>query len=145
MSSHNCIVLALMVTAAALILLTRPSAGVEWENFTEADGLIHSTEKTLKDAGDAEVSADEKQKIEDAIAALKEALKNTDKDDIEAKMKALTEASHSMAEKMYAKANAQGAQADTADAAGEAKAEDAKADDVVDAEFEEVDDNDKKS
>src|SRR6056297_194597 len=67
----------------------------------QADGLIHSTEKTLKDAGEGDVSDDEKQKIEDAIAALKEALKGSDKDDIDAKVKALTEASHSLAEKMY--------------------------------------------
>lgn len=112
----------------------------------QADGLIHSTEKTLKEAGEGDVSDDEKQKIEDAITALKEALKGSDKDDIDAKVKTLTEASHGMAEKMYAKANAQGPQADTADAAGseEAPKEEAKADDVVDAEFEEVQDDDKK-
>ncbi len=112
----------------------------------QADGLIHSTEKTLKEAKDAEVSAEEKQKIEAAVSELKEALKGSDKEQIEAKIKTLTEASHSMAEKMYAKASADGAKADTADnASANTSKEEAKADDVVDAEFEEVDEEKKSS
>jgi molecular chaperone DnaK len=97
------------------------------------DGMVHSVKKMLEEAGD-KVTDEEKSAIETAIAELEEALKADDKDDIEAKTKALTEASHSIAEKMYAEQAAQGEQ-------GEAQAE---ADDAVDAEFEEVKDDDKK-
>lgn len=111
----------------------------------QADALIHSTEKTLKDAGADDVSDDEKQKIEEAMTALKESVKGDDKEDIDAKVKALTEVSHKMTEKMYAK---KGAEGDAAGAPGaapqeEAATEQAKAEDVVDAEFEEVDENKK--
>lgn len=110
----------------------------------QADGLIHSTEKSLKDAKEGDVSDDEKKKITDAIASLKEAIKNSDKDAIEAGVKILSEAAHKMAEKMYARASAEGAQASAggADASDSSKAS-AKNDDVVDAEFEEVDDKKK--
>jgi len=104
----------------------------------QGDSLLHSTKKTLEDAGD-KVEAADKEKIEAAIKDLEEALKGDDKDKIEAATKALAEASSGMAEKMYANAgDAQGTAGDT----GEADA--AKDDDVVDAEFEEVD-GDKKS
>jgi len=113
----------------------------------QADALIHSTEKTLKEAGADDVSDDEKKKIEEAMAALKESVKGNDKEDIDTKVKALTEVSHKMAEKMYAKKGAEG------DAAGagapgaapqeDAATEEANAEDVVDAEFEEVDENKK--
>lgn len=108
----------------------------------QADGLIHATEKSLKDAKESDVSADEKQKIETAIADLKEALKGSDKAAIEEKVKTLTEASHKMAEKMYANAAGGAGQADagTADTGQQS----AKNEDVVDAEFEEVDDDKKK-
>jgi molecular chaperone DnaK len=99
-----------------------------------ADALIHSTEKSLADLGD-KVDADEKAAIEAAIEALREAVKGEDKDDIEAKTTALTEASAKIAEQAYAEnAEAGGAAEETAEAA---------ADDVVDAEFEEVDDDKK--
>ncbi|BDZ73548.1 chaperone protein DnaK [Methylophaga marina] len=103
----------------------------------QADALIHGTEKSLKDLGD-KVEADEKEKIESAIAALQEAIKGEDKDDIEAKTTALSEVAGKLAERAYAE-NAE------AGAADEGQADDAKAgDDVVDAEFEEVDDDKKK-
>lgn len=103
----------------------------------QADALIHGTEKSLKDLGD-KVEADEKEKIESAIAALQEAIKGEDKDDIEAKTTALSEVSGKLAERAYA----ENAEAGAADAG---QADDAKAgDDVVDAEFEEVDDDKKK-
>jgi molecular chaperone DnaK len=98
-----------------------------------ADALIHATEKSLADLGD-KVDADEKAKIEDAIKALQEAVKGEDKDDIEAKTTALTEASAKLAEQAYAE------NAGAGDAAQDAKAD---SDDVVDAEFEEVDDDKK--
>ncbi|MFZ5604786.1 MAG: molecular chaperone DnaK [Pseudomonadota bacterium] len=102
----------------------------------QADGLIHATKKTLADAAD-KVQPEEKSRIEAAILALEAALKGDDKADIEAKTKALTEASSSLAQRLYAEQQAQpgadGAQA--TDAGAKAKS----GDDVVDAEFEEVD------
>src|SRR5690554_46132 len=98
-----------------------------------ADGLVHATRKTLEDAKD-KVTDDEKTAIEAAIVAVEEALAGNDKADIEAKTKALTEASSSLAERLYAEQAAQG-QAEGAEQSG--ANED---DDVVDAEFEEVKD-----
>ena len=100
-----------------------------------ADGLIHATRKTLEEAGD-KATDDEKSAIEAAIADLEEALKGDDKDNIEAKTNALTEASSSLAQKLYAEQAAQ------AEAAGGAEQADSASqdDDVVDAEFEEVKD-----
>jgi molecular chaperone DnaK len=100
----------------------------------QADGLIHSTEKAMADLGD-KLEADEKATIESAIESLKEAVKGEDKDDIEAKTTALSEAAAKMSERAYAE-NAE------AGAAPEGAA-DAATDDVVDAEFEEVDDDKK--
>jgi molecular chaperone DnaK len=102
----------------------------------QGDAMIHTAHKTLKDAGD-KATADEKEKIESAIKDLEEALKGTDKEAIESKTETLTEALSAVAQKMYADA----AQAEQA--GGEAGEKDA-ADDVVDAEFEEVKDDDKK-
>ncbi|MEH6473788.1 MAG: molecular chaperone DnaK, partial [Halopseudomonas sp.] len=76
--------------------------------------------------------------IEAAITALEEAVKGDDKDDIEAKTAALTEAVSAVAQKMYAEAAA----AEQAEG-GEQQAESATAEDVVDAEFEEVKDDKK--
>ncbi|MEL6870419.1 MAG: molecular chaperone DnaK [Pseudomonadota bacterium] len=102
----------------------------------QADGLVHATEKSLADLGE-KVDSAERGTIEAAIADLKTALEGDDKDTIEAKSKALAEASASMAQKAYEQA-----QASEGDAGDGAKA---AADDVVDAEFEEVNDDDKKS
>ena len=105
----------------------------------QADGIIHSVKKSMGEMGDKLDNA-EKEKIETAIKELEEALKGDDKEAIETKTQALTEASHKMAEQMYAEANAQ------ADATAGAQAESAstdeskKDDNVVDAEFEEVED-----
>ncbi|NQY27339.1 MAG: molecular chaperone DnaK [Piscirickettsiaceae bacterium] len=100
-----------------------------------ADGLIHSTKKSITDLGD-KLDADEKVKIEAAVDALEEAVKGDDKDDIEAKTTALTEASGKLAEQAYAE-NAEAGSAPEGEATAEA------ADDVVDAEFEEVEDDKK--
>jgi len=100
-----------------------------------ADALVHSTKKSITDLGD-KLDADEKVKIEAAVEALEEALKGEDKDDIEAKTTALTEASGKLAEQAYAE-NAEAGAAPEGEASAEA------ADDVVDAEFEEVDDDKK--
>jgi molecular chaperone DnaK len=102
-----------------------------------ADGLIHATQKTLKEAED-KVEADEKEKIEAAITALEEAVKGDDLAEIEAKTKDLTEASGDLAQRMYAEAQAAGEAA----GAGEA-GEQSTADDAVDAEFEEVKEDEK--
>jgi molecular chaperone DnaK len=102
----------------------------------QADAMVHSTRKALKDYGD-KVTAEEKTKIEDAITACEAAIKSGDKDEIEAKTNALGEASHKLAEQMYAQQGAQpGAENGAPGGAGGAKHDD----DVVDAEFEEVKD-----
>jgi molecular chaperone DnaK len=105
-----------------------------------ADGLVHATRKTLEEAGD-KVTADEKEKIETAIAALEEAVKGDDKDAIEARTKDLTEASSSLAQKMYAEQQAQAGQGGS-EAAAESEGSPAD-DEAVDAEFEEVKEEDK--
>ncbi len=100
----------------------------------QGDQLVHATRKMLTEAGD-KATADEKAAIEKAIGELEVAVKGDDKAAIEAKMNALSEATTSLAQKMYAEQPQGGAaQAD----AGDAK--DA-GDDVVDAEFEEVKEN----
>ncbi len=100
-----------------------------------ADGMIHATRKTLEEAGD-KVEESEKTAIDEAISELEEALKSDDKDDIEAKTQKLTEASSSLAQRMYAEAQEgaeQTADAGSADTGGDP--------DAVDAEFEEVKDD----
>jgi molecular chaperone DnaK len=101
-----------------------------------ADGMIHATKKALEEAGDKAID-EEKEAINTAIAELEEALKGDDKDAIEAKTTALTEASSALAQKMYAE------QAAAGEAGGEAADDASGADDAVDAEFEEVKDEDK--
>jgi molecular chaperone DnaK len=98
-----------------------------------ADQMIHATEKSLEELGD-QVEAEERKTIEAAVAELKEAMKSDNKDEIEAKTNALTEASGKLAERVYANQAQQGA-GEAADASAESSA---NADDVVDADFEEV-------
>jgi len=104
----------------------------------QCDGLIHSVNKSLKDYGD-KISTDEKAKIEAAVKEAEEAIKGNDKDAIEAKAQALAEASHKLAEQMYAT----GQEGQAADEAPHEGAHKAGGDDVVDAEFEEVKDDKK--
>ena len=107
-----------------------------------ADNMIHATEKSLKELGEDKVSAEEKAEIDTAIEELKEALKGDDKGVIEAKTTALAEKSGKLAEKLYAEKGGEGAAA--AGAAGAETADSAAGgDDVVDAEFEEVKDDNK--
>ncbi|MED5387341.1 MAG: molecular chaperone DnaK [Pseudomonadota bacterium] len=105
----------------------------------QADHLVHATKKTLEEAGD-KATDEEKEAITKAADELEEAAKGSDKDDIDAKIKALSEVSAPLAEKLYAE------QAQQAEGAAGADAQQQKAagDDVVDAEFEEVDDDKKK-
>lgn len=107
----------------------------------QADSLIHSTEKTMSELGD-KVTDEERTAAESAIAELKEVIKSDNKDEIEAKTKILTDASAKMAERLYAEKGQEAGGAEGAEqAAGQ---EQAQADDsVVDAEFEEVDDDKK--
>jgi molecular chaperone DnaK len=103
------------------------------EARNQAEALIHASEKSLEELGD-KVQAEERASIESAISDLKEAVKGDDKSTIEAKSKALGEASAILAQRVYQE------QAEAQQQAGpEASAEDsAPAEDVVDAEFEEV-------
>ncbi|MBQ7753097.1 MAG: molecular chaperone DnaK [Treponema sp.] len=74
----------------------------------EADSLIYATEKSVKDLGD-KVDGAEKQKIDDAIAALKQALQSDNVEDIKAKTEALKQASYKIAEELYKQQGAAGA------------------------------------
>ena len=107
------------------------------EAKNQADNLVYQTEKNIAEYGD-KVAAEDKTKIQDAVAALKKSLEGTDAEAIESATQTLMSASHKLAEEMYKKAaSATGAQgADTsANGAGDAKTDEK----VVDAEFEEVD------
>ncbi|MBX8541220.1 molecular chaperone DnaK [Pseudomonas cichorii] len=100
----------------------------------QGDALVHSTRKMISDAGD-KVTAEEKTAVEVALVALEAAVKGDDKAAIEAKIEELSKVSAPIAQKMYAE------QAENPEAAAKPAEEKAKADDVVDAEFEEVKDN----
>jgi molecular chaperone DnaK len=102
----------------------------------QADALVHATEKSLSELGD-KVSGEERAKIESALAELKDAVKSDSKTVIETKLKALSEASAGMAERLYA------AQQGGANEGGTAGG--SEGDNVVDAEFEEVKDDEQKS
>jgi len=106
----------------------------------QADGLVHATRKSLTEYGD-KLEASEKEAIESAIKELEEAIKGDDKAAIDAKVEALSTASQKLGEKMYADMQAKQAAAGAAAADGAKPAED----DVVDADFEEIDEDDKKS
>lgn len=118
---------------------------VEAKNQGEA--LVHSAEKNLEEHGD-KVGEDDKKAIETAIADLKTALEGEDASDIAAKSEALTQASMKLGEQIYKAQQEEAAAAGPSDAqqadaaAQAAEAEDG--DDVVDVDFEEVDENDKK-
>ena len=104
-----------------------------------ADGMINAARKTLEEAGE-HATDDERSAIESAISEAEEAVKSDDKDAIEAATTKLTEATSGVAQKMYA------AQAEAGEAAGEQAGpeDDAVDGDVVDAEFEEVREDDKR-
>jgi molecular chaperone DnaK len=98
-----------------------------------ADGLAHAAKKTLEDAGD-KASDEEKSAIEAAIAKVEEAVKGDDKDAMDAAAKELSEASATLAQKLYAEQQAEEGQGESAEQ---------PADDAMDAEFEEVDETQK--
>jgi molecular chaperone DnaK len=115
------------------------------EARNQADTLIYSTEKSIKDLGD-KIDASTKTNIESAIASLKKAMENDNADEIRKKIDELTQASHKLAEAMYQQASGgagegqsgggyQGSQ--TGDQSGGASGGTSE-EDVVDADFEEV-------
>jgi molecular chaperone DnaK len=115
-------------------------AAVEAKNHAEA--LVHSTEKALAEHG-SKVGDAERTAIENAMADLKEALKGDDADAIQQKTNALAQASMKLGEAMYKAQQEASAPGGGAGASGQASGE--KKEDVVDAEFTEVDDDKKKS
>ncbi|MER9653444.1 molecular chaperone DnaK [Mesorhizobium sp. M0152] len=106
------------------------------EARNQAEALVHSSEKSLKEYGD-KVSEADRTAIADAIAALKTAAEGDDAADIEAKSQALAEVSMKLGQAMYEASQKEAAEAD-------AKADAAKDSDVVDADFEEIDEDDDK-
>jgi len=117
----------------------------------EADQMLYTTEKSLKDIGD-KISEDEKKKVEAEMETLREALKGDDVEAIKNAREALMQASHKIAEEVYKQAQAQQAasgaadgpeQAETADTASGDEQQDDKGSGAVDADFEVVDDDQK--
>jgi molecular chaperone DnaK len=113
---------------------------VEAKNGAEA--MIHSTEKSIKDLGD-KVAAGDKTKIEAAIAELRDAVKADDVDNIKAKTTALAQAAMKLGEALYGGAQAASGEANPGGGGG--KKSDGGGENVVDADFEEVKDDKKKS
>ena len=110
----------------------------------KADALTHTVEKALKDLGD-KLSDDEKKAATDAIAEVKTAMAGDDKDEIERKTTALEQASAAITQKMYEQSAAAGAQQGAGSESGSSQGHTGGAkDDVLDAEFEEVKDGDRK-
>jgi len=101
----------------------------------QADNLIHATEKSLNEYGE-QITADQKQKVETAVENLREAMKGDDKETIETRTRELSEASGELAQ--AAASQSQEGQAESQGQSGQGN----KDDEVVDAEFEEVNDND---
>jgi molecular chaperone DnaK len=109
----------------------------------QADSMIHAIKKSMAEMGDDKMEEGEKESIEAKIKELEEAMKGDNKEAIEEKTKDLTEVSAKMAERLYAQAGAEGDGAATADASAASGADASTKDDVVDAEFEEVKDDNK--
>jgi molecular chaperone DnaK len=104
------------------------------EARNQADGLVYTTEKSLKEHSD-KVDDETKSKIESALEELKEAMKGESKEEIDAKVEALAQSAHKLAEAVYANAKPEGEEGSETPAGTD--------DGVVDAEFEEVDDDKK--
>ena len=103
------------------------------------ENLVHSCKKTLEEAGD-KAEADEKEAIEKGITELEEALKSDEKENIDEKIKSLSEASASLAQKLYEEKAKEEASNDTNGATEKGSSTDS---DAVDAEFEEVKEEEK--
>ena len=110
----------------------------EAETRNRADEVVYSTEKSLRELGD-KVDADEKAKIESALDEVKEALKGSDVQKIKATMENLVQASHKLAEAVYAQASAEaGGGAPAGGVPGEEAGPDEE--EVIDADYEVMDD-----
>ncbi len=107
------------------------------EARNQADSLVHATEKQVEEHSD-KIDAATKTEVEEAIAAVKTALEGGDADDINAKAQALTQIAMKMGQQIYEAGQAAGTDGDTA-----APADEAPAEEVVDAEFSEVDEDKK--
>ena len=114
----------------------------EVEARNNCDSLVNATETTLSELGD-KVPADSKKQAEDAIAQAKTALEGTDVEAIKSAMEALQQASYKLAEVAYSQ-NAQQGDAGAAGAAGAAGTQQQANDDTIEADFEVVDDDEKK-
>jgi molecular chaperone DnaK len=122
------------------------------DSRNKADGMVHAVEKALKDLGD-KVSAEERAKVESALSDVRSALKGDDKDVLEKKTEALAQASAAIAQRAYSQAEGgpgaeAGAAGPSSSGGGSSASGGAGAggkDDVVDAEFEEVRDKDRKA
>ena len=108
-----------------------------------ADSMIYSTEKSVKELG-AKVDSQTKSKVADAVSALKKAMETEDVAEIKRLSEELTNASHKLAETMYQQASADQQQADAAGGSTDQPGSAAPEEDVVDADFEEVKEDDKK-
>jgi len=114
------------------------------EARNSADSLIYSTEKSIKELGD-KVDSETKTKIAEASSALKKAMEGEDTEEIKRVSEEMTQISHKLAEAMYQQASAADQQATGADAgSGDQAGGAAPEEDVVDADFEEVKEDDKK-
>lgn len=112
------------------------------EARNQADNLIHAVRKSMKDLGEDQIEEQEKTDIENAISELEEAMKGDDKAAIDEKSQKLAEHSGKLAERAYKQqAEAEQGQSGGEGAGGEGQS--SSDDDVVDAEYEEVDDNKK--
>ncbi|MFW5970058.1 MAG: molecular chaperone DnaK [Halofilum sp. (in: g-proteobacteria)] len=108
------------------------------EARNQADNLIHATEKSLGEYGE-QISGDAKQKVEQAVENLREAMKGDDKEAIETRTRELSEASGELAQAAQSQAGG-----DAGAAGGAEGQQSGQEDEVVDAEFEEVNDNESK-
>jgi len=106
----------------------------------QAEALIHSTEKSLSDLGD-KVSAEDKTAVENAVSELRTALESDDKEAIDAKSQSLAQVSMKLGEAMYQQSSEGG---EAGGAEGGAEQTSSEGEGVVDADFEEVDDDEKK-
>jgi molecular chaperone DnaK len=109
----------------------------------KADASIHTVEKALKDVGD-KISDDEKKAAADAVAAVKTAMSSDDRDDIERKTAALEQASSAILQKTYEQAAGGPSGGPAGHTGGPGGGAEAPKDDVLDAEFEEVKESDRK-
>lgn len=116
----------------------------EVEVKNAAESLINATEKTLEEAGDV-ATAEQKSKVEEAKEDLKKAMEGDDIEDIKTKTEALQTAMYDISAAMYQKAQEEAASAASAEEGATSSAEESSDEDIVDADYEVVDDDEKQS